>query len=117
VAVDGKTLRGARGAGSDGRPGAPADSDGPHQPRGAGPTPGRRRARGSPGRSAAAGRARPCRRGRHRRRAPHPRRHRRVPGRRQARPLLVSGQGQPAPPAGPRAAPALAACPGRRPHP
>ena len=42
VAVDGKTLRGAR---RDGRPGPPAGRDGPRHPRGAGPTPGRRRAR------------------------------------------------------------------------
>jgi hypothetical protein len=43
VAVDGKTVRGARGASGDRRPPQPAGGDGPATPPGAGPTPDRRR--------------------------------------------------------------------------
>jgi hypothetical protein len=74
VAVDGKTLRGAR---RDGRPaGPPAGRDGPHHPRRPRPTPGQRRARRGPRLPAAAGRPGPRRDGGHRRRVAHP------PGRR-----------------------------------
>src|SRR5215203_2056088 len=97
-------------------PGAPAGGDGPHQPRGAGPTPSRRRAGGARFRPAA-GPTGPRRRRGHRRRPPDPPRGRRVPGHQQAGALPIRGQGQPAHPAGPLPAPCLA--PGLRagPHP
>jgi hypothetical protein len=117
VAVDGKTLRGARAAGGDGRPvHLLAAMD--HTTRvvlaqrqvGGAPRGGLRvpAAAGAPGLGW---------RGVHRRRAADPPRRRRVPGRRQARPLPVCGQGQPADPAGPLPAPALAPRPRAAPHP
>jgi predicted transposase YbfD/YdcC len=100
VAVDGKTLRGAKGATADGRPvHLLACMD--HASRGAGPTPGRRRTRRGARLRPAAGRARPRRHRGHRRRAADPSRGRRVPGHPQAGPLPVRRQGQPAHPAGP----------------
>jgi hypothetical protein len=66
LAVDGKTLRGARTP--DGPPSPPARRDGPHHPHGAGPTPSRRRPRRGPRLPTPAERAGPGRGGRHRRR-------------------------------------------------
>jgi hypothetical protein len=118
VAVNGKTLRGARTqtAGGDGRPAHLLAAMDHTSPRGAGPMPGRRRPRGGPRVPATAGRARPGRDGDHRRCAPDPPAGRRVPSRRQARPLPVSGHGQPADPAGPLHRPALAPRPRVGPH-
>jgi hypothetical protein len=94
-----------------GPPGAPAGGDGPHQPRGAGPTAGRRRARRGLRLSAAAGRPRPSRRGGHRRRPPHPSRCRRVPGDRQAGTTCLSSRPT-SPPCWPAAPPCRGtACP------
>ena len=81
-------------------PGAPAGLHGPRHPRGASPTPGRRRTPRGPRLRSTAGPTRPGRDRGHRRRPPDPPRGRRVPGRRQARPLPVLWQGQPAHPAG-----------------
>ena len=114
VAVDGKTLRGARPR----RPAGPsARRDGPHHPRRARPMPGQRRPRRSPRVPAAAARPGPDRHRGHGRCAAHPRRRRRVPGHPQVRSLLVHGQGQPAHPAGPLRPPALAAGSRPGPHP
>jgi hypothetical protein len=98
-------------------PGAPAGGHGPRQPRGAGPTPGRRRARGGPRVRPTGGPPRPGRGGGHRRRAADPPRRRRVPRHRQAGPLPVGGQGQPAHPAGPLRGHALAQRARGRSHP
>jgi DDE_Tnp_1-associated len=115
VAVDGKTLRGAKG--DDGRQvHLLAATD--HATRAVlaqrhvGGAPGR-----GPGPGPAVGRPGPGRDGGHRRRAAHPRRRRRVPGHRQAGPLPAHRQGQPAHAAGPLRPPGLAPRPRAGPYP
>src|SRR5512133_3917447 len=97
--------------------GPPAGRDGPHHPHRASPTPGRRRPRRGPRLPTPAERAGPGRGSHHRRRAPRPRRCCRVPGHRQAGPLPVCRQGQPAHPPGTLRRFGLASRPCRRPHP
>jgi len=97
--------------------GPPAGLHGPRHPHGAGPTRRRRRPRRGACLHPAAGRPGPCRGGRDRRRPAHPRRRRHLPGDRQAGPLPVHRQGQPAVAAGTLRRPCLAPRARPGPHP
>ena len=104
VAVDGKTLRGARHAPAGCQVHLLAAMD--HTTRA---VLAQRQVDAPPAKSLASSRClppRPRRNGGRRRRAPHPRRHRRVPRFQQAGALPVHRQGQPAHPAGPLRPPA-----------